>query len=106
MKLKYYLGLPAKTIAPPDRLPQGRLLAITNLLFLALSYERDKSASDVNCAAEVSSNLAAWFSGGEHTAIAEVSDVGERERVTVRDLTPVSNEVSRFMRLQLSRTFP
>ncbi len=104
--LKYYLGLPAKIVAPPDRLPHGNLFAFSNLLFLALIYERDKAAVDVNCIAEVSPDLSAWSSGAEHTAIAGVSDLGARERVTVRDLTPVDAAAARFMRLRLSRQFP
>jgi hypothetical protein len=34
--VKYYLYLPAKTIAPSERLPQGSLSAVSNLLHLAL----------------------------------------------------------------------
>ena len=104
--LKYYLGLPAKTVAPRDRLPQGALLTVSNLLHLAMVYEHDKAATDVNCVAEVSPNLAAWFSGPSYTAIADVADLGVRERVSVRDLTPVSAAASRFMRLRLARQFP
>ena len=103
--LKYYLGLPSATVAPPERLPQGGLLTASNFLFLALSYERDKAATDVDCVAEVSSDLTAWFSGAAHTIIAGVFDLGARERVTVRDLTPVGAEAARFMRLRLLRQF-
>lgn len=104
--LKYYLGLPAKTLAPPERLPGGGLLTTSNLWFLVMSYERDKAAWDVGCVPEVSSNLAAWFSGSAHTTIAGVGDLGARERVTVRDLTPVNAADSRYMRLRLWRQFP
>jgi hypothetical protein len=104
--LKYYFGLPAKTPAPPERLPQGSLLAVSNLLHLALRYERAKAVTDVDCAAEVSPNLAAWFSGPAYTTVADVTDLGARERVTVRDLTPVSAATARFLRLRLARQFP
>jgi hypothetical protein len=104
--LKYYLGLAAKTVALPEQLPRGDLLAVSNLLFLALSYEREKTATDVNCVAEVSSNLTAWSSGEEYTAIAGMSDLGSRERVTVRERTPVNAATARFMRLRFFRPFP
>jgi hypothetical protein len=103
---KYYLGLPAKTIAPADRLPRGSLLSSSNLLYLALVYERDKAALDVNALAEVSPDLAGWFSGPAYAATPEVTDLGVRERVTVRDLTPVSVAPARFMRLRLQRGLP
>jgi len=101
--LKYYLGLPAKTVAPPERLPQGSLLTVSNLLYLAMNYERNKAATDVNCVAEVSANLSEWFSGPANTQIASVTDLGLHERVTVRDLAPVGAAASRFMRLRLER---
>lgn len=104
--LKYYLGLPAKVAAPPEQLPRGSLLSVSNLLFLALHYERDKAATDVNCVAEVSDDLAAWFSGPAHTRMASVTDLGWKERVAVRDLTPVDMMAARFMRLRLSRSMP
>jgi hypothetical protein len=104
--LKYYLGLPAKTVAPPERLPQGSLLTHSNLLYLAMTYERDKAAVDVDCIAEVSPDLAGWFSGAAYTEIADLTAVGGRERVTVRDLTPVGAATARFMRLRLARPLP
>jgi hypothetical protein len=100
---KYYLGLPAKTIAPADRLPRGSLLSVSNLLHLALTYERDKAALDVISSAEVSPDLVGWLSGPDYTETANVTDLGVRERVTVRDRTPVSVAPSRFMRLRLHR---
>ena len=103
--LKYFLGLPAKIVALPERLPQGSLWPASNLLFLAIIFERDKAATDVDCVAEVSPNLSAWYSGAAHTAVADVTDLGARERVKVRDLTPVSAAASRFMRLRLARQF-
>jgi len=100
---KYYLGLPAKTVAPADRLPQGTLLNVSNLLYLALSYERDKAALDVHAFAEVSPDLADWFSGPSYTETTDVTDLGARELVTERDRTPVSAALARFMRLRLQR---
>jgi hypothetical protein len=104
--VKYYLGLPAKAIAPSDRLPQGSLSAVSNLLHLALIYERDKAALDVNAFAEVSADLAGWLSGPSYTETADVTDLGVRERVTVRDRTPISAAPARFMRLRLQRQLP
>jgi hypothetical protein len=98
--VKYYLGLPAKTIAPSDRLPQGSLSVVSNLLHLALIYERDKAALDVNAFAEVSADLAGWLSGPSYTETADVTDLG------VRDRTPISAAPARFMRLRLQRQLP
>lgn len=100
---KYQLGLPAKAIAASDRLPHGHLWPVSNLWFLSMIYESDKAATDLDCEAEVSSDLTGWFAGPAHTAVAEITNLGDRERVTVRDLTPVSAAGSRFMRLRLTR---
>jgi len=103
---KYYLGLPAKTTAPSNRLPQGRLLTVSNLLYLALIYERDKAALDVNAFAEVSPDLAGWRSGPSYTETTAVTNLGVRERITVRDRTPARAAPARFMRLRLQRQVP
>jgi len=97
---KYYLGLPAKTTAPSNRLPQGRLLTVSNLLYLALIYERDKAALDVNAFAEVSPDLAGWLSGPSYTETSAVTNLGVRER------TPARAAPARFMRLRLQRQIP
>lgn len=101
--LKYYFGLPARPAALPERLPSGFLLAVTDGLCLALALERDKSVNDVDCVAEVSSDLVNWFSGPAHAIIASVVDLGPRERVTWRDLTPVSAAAARYLRLRCWR---
>jgi hypothetical protein len=78
-------------------------LTVSNELYLATSYERQKAATDVDCTAEVSPNLVSWFSGPAYTEIASLTDLGERERVTVRDRTPVPAAAARFMRLRLQQ---
>lgn len=101
--LKYYLGLPGKTPAPADRLPTGSLLPVSNQQYLAMTYSRDKLANDVDCIAEVSSNLVNWVSGPSATVVEQSVDLGTLEQVTVRDLTPVGGTTHRFMRLRLQQ---
>lgn len=101
--LKYYLGLPGKTPAPADRLPTGSLLPVSGQLYLAMTYSRDKLANDVDCIAEVSSNLVNWSSGPSATVMEQSVDLGTLEQVTVRDLTPVGGTTHRFMRLRLQQ---
>jgi hypothetical protein len=101
--LKYYLGLAAKVPAAPSQLPTGSLITLSNELFLTLTYTRAKAATDVECVAEVSTNLFEWLSGPAQTAITEVIDEGAAERVTVRSLAPVSAHLSRYLRLRLRR---
>jgi hypothetical protein len=104
--LKYYLGLAPKTPAPPDRLPRGSLLAVTNQLFLAVTADRDGAVTDVACEAEVSSDLRAWLTGPAHAILHSVLDLGPLERVTWRDLTPVSAATARYLRLRCWRVTP
>ena len=100
--LKYYLGLPGKLPAPRDRIPSGRLLFSGNDRFLALSYQHDKSVSDIDCIGEVSPDCRLWEFGACCTEEQRL-DLGLVEEVTVRDLIPVDSFDKRFMRLRLQR---
>jgi hypothetical protein len=100
--LKYYLGLPGRVPAAGNRIPSATLLDLGNSRFLSLSYLHDKSAADVDCAGEVSSDCRLWNFGTGFTEEQRV-DLGLLEQVTVRDLTPLDAANSRFMRLRLTR---
>jgi hypothetical protein len=73
---------------------------VSNQLYLTLTYTHDKLAGDVDCVAEVSPDLASWFSGPAYSRQDAVVDLGALERITVRDLTPVSATSHHFMRLR------
>ena len=100
---KYLFGLPAKTPAPTDRLPFGSLLPLSNQLHLAMTYQRDKSATDVTCVGEVSTDLRNWHSGPAYTTELTDGNPGATERVTAFDLAPVGAANQRYLRLRLSR---
>ena len=100
---KYFLGLPGKVPAPPQRWPQSGLFSAANQQFLSLTYVYDPLAVDVDCTAEVSPDLATWFSGPGYSRVEEILDVGSLRQVTLRDLVPVGNGSRRFLRLQLQR---
>jgi hypothetical protein len=101
--LKYYLGLPGRAPAPAGSPPGGSLLPLSGQLYLALSYNHDKLVKDVNCVAQVSPNLANWFSGTGYARLEQTLDLGSLERLTMRDLTPVGGTPEHFMRLWLAR---
>ncbi len=100
--LKYYLGLPGRIPAPRDRIPSGSLFDSGSGRFLALSYQYDKSISDIDCIGEVSPDCRLWDSGPCCTEVKNM-DLGSLELVTVRDLTPLVTADQRFMRLRLQR---
>jgi hypothetical protein len=104
--MKYYLGLPGSTPAAADGLPSGDLLAGGGRLYLAMTYTHDKLAADVDCIAEVSTNLLNWSSGPSFTQVAQTVDLGALEQITVRDLTPADSTPKRFMRLRFQRHSP
>jgi hypothetical protein len=104
---KYYLGLEGRTFAATAELPVPAVVQAATDQFLTLSWNRDKLASDVNCLGEVSANLRAWFSGPEWTSIDSITAIdGQRERVTLRDLTPLSAASAHYLRLQLQWASP
>ena len=100
---KYYLGLPGKTPALANHLPFGSLFAVSNDLFLSMTYLHDQLATDVACAAEVAGGLTNWQAGPGFTTLAQREDLGALERLTLRDRTPVASAPARSMRLGLTR---
>ena len=101
--LKYYLGLPGRIPAAADDLPTGNLLQVAGQFHLAMTYTHDKLATDVDCIAEVSTNLLNWSSGPSFTQVEQTVDLGNLEQITVRDLTPVGGTQKHFMRLRFQR---
>ena len=65
-----------------------------------MTYLHDKLVTDVDCIAEVSSNLAGWVSGPNFTKVEKTVDLGAQEQITVRDLTAAGGAQGRFMRLR------
>ena len=101
--LKYYLGLPGGTPAPANRLPTGSLLPVSGQSYLSMTYDHDKLVNDVDCIAEVSTNLVDWSSGPSATVVQQSVDLGPLMQITVRDLTPAAGATHRFMRLRLQQ---
>ncbi len=102
--LKYYFGLPAKTVAPPERLPQGALRLWQGGLHLAMSYDHEKNVADVLCVPEVSPDLLGWYSGPTHTTNGPPQNLGDLEGLTAYDLTLAGSAARRFMRLRFWRS--
>jgi len=94
--------LPGKAPAPRGQIPSGSLFDSGNGRFLTLSYQCDKSVSDIDCIGEVSPDCGLWEFGPCCTEEQRV-DLGLLEQVTVRDLTPLATVDKRFMRLRLQR---
>jgi hypothetical protein len=101
--IKYHLGSTAWDAVPAQRLPRGSLLPLSNQWYLAMTYERDKLADDVQVEAEVSSDLTSWLSGPTHTVTEPVVDLGAFERVTVRTASPITAAPWKYMRLRFDR---
>jgi hypothetical protein len=101
--MKYYLGLPGRTPASPSQFPTGTLLTVSGQRYLAVTYTHDKLAQDVDCTAEVSPDLANWFSGPTYTRVEQTNDLGALEQITIRELTPASGAPKHFMRLRFQR---
>jgi hypothetical protein len=95
---KYYLGLPAGTPAPDDRLPAPSVVETEGKNFLALTFFRDKSAADVLLLSEVSSDLLSW--AGDCCVAETFASAGDMlEGVLVRDATPIGDAAQRYLRL-------
>lgn len=73
--------------------------------YLALTYERLKGASDLRYVVEVSSDLQNWDSGSAHTTRVQTINNSDTEVISVRDLTPMSDQNQRFMRLRVESIY-
>ncbi len=104
--LEYAFGLdpraPAGTGVPP---PVPGRAAGGDGDHLTLTFTRLKAATDLVYTVEVAADLAhgPWQSGPAVTEQTAVVDGGATERVTVRDLAPVTGNPRRFLRLRVSR---
>ncbi len=96
--LKYYHGLTAQE-EPATDLVRGHVLSLDQRNYVALTFERDRLATDVVCVPEVSSNLTHWASGMTLAKIESVQPLGDLERVTIRDAEPIGSN-SRYLRLR------
>jgi len=101
--LKYYLGLPGHSAASAANLPAWSLQPMGGQHCLAFTYTHDKLANDVECTAEVSSDLVNWVSGPNRTAVLQTLDLGTVEQITVRDLTPIGSAGKHYLRLRFQQ---
>lgn len=70
---------------------------------VTLTYNRRKNSAEVRYFVEVTQDLKTWASGPETTTETLATDLGEFEQVVVRDNTPLSAGVQRFLRLRVER---
>jgi hypothetical protein len=103
--MKYYLGRTAKTFTPSEGLFQGALSSESNQLFLTMTFDRDKAASGVECVAETSDDLVKWTAEPSLAVVASTPDLGSREQVTIRELSPAGGASARFLRLRFTRLY-
>ena len=107
------LGLPnlaryALALGPSsfDRshLPHGRIVSAnpegTNEEFMAITFTRVKGATDIEFIVESSVDLEEWIPLPGQPVTESITS-GNVERVTIRDVVPVSDEAQRFLRLRI-----
>ncbi len=96
--VKYLHGLRPQD-HPATNLSRSYVLSQNSQKFLAMTFDRDRLATDVLCMPEVSPDLLQWFSGPPYAKVESVASLGGMERVTVRDLSPIGPE-SRYLRVR------
>ncbi len=95
--VEYALGTDPR-VATLSAWPTGGLVTADGLTYGALTYTRDKAATDVAYDVVAASRLtsADWQT---LTTVHERVDLGSTERVTVRDSVPIGSGFQRFYRL-------
>jgi hypothetical protein len=68
--------------------------------YLSLTFDVDPGVSDASWSVEVSGDLVHWTSGPNAVSWVSSEPVGLRQRVTLRDNTPMSGNAQRFIRVR------
>jgi hypothetical protein len=72
--------------------------------YLEISYRQQRFATDLTYLVQVSDDLITWNSGSSYTTVVGESDNGDgTSQITVRDLTAVSSQPKRFIRLTVTQ---
>jgi len=97
--VEYALGM-NPTNASAAGLPTVSIVATNGQRYGALTYTHVKSATDVTCEVVAASSLTApnWQ---PLTTVHSVEDLGDRERITVRDNLPLNAASQRFYQLRV-----
>jgi hypothetical protein len=96
--LEYACGREPKVADAADAVSQGTV-DIAGERHLALTFVRARNLGDLTLAPQFSSDLSNWSEAAEQVGTAAAIDA-ERERVTFRDVIPISAAPSRFARLK------
>ncbi|HTS16784.1 MAG TPA: pyrrolo-quinoline quinone [Verrucomicrobiae bacterium] len=96
--IKYALGLNPLTAAIGSQLPGPSIIQSNGLSYLALTVNRSAEPSDITYTVQVSGDLQTWVSGGSFT----VTIANTPSQLIVRDNTPISSAVARFVRLSVA----
>ena len=100
--LEYAFGFDPKT-PNSTGLPSVGSVAQGGSSYLTLSYNQAKAATDLVYTPQVSGDLRAWTSGSGSTQPLSVVDQGATQRVTVRDLVPITASTpQRYLRLEVT----
>ena len=70
---------------------------------LVIAYTHVKGATDITYVAEVSNDLATWFSGASYTSLIGITDHGATETVKIGSLLPPDASQRQFMRVRITR---
>ncbi len=99
--LKYSLGLDPHQ-ATAAGLPS---VALSNGVYLSLTFTRLKSATDITYHVDVSGDLEAWNEIWNSTVVPYGGGINPTQQVTVKDAVPASQAPGgcRFLRLRISR---
>lgn len=111
--LKYALGLDPLARVPAGVLTAPAVVATDDKRYLAISFTRSLSATDVTCMVQAAETPGEWADGSSYGAKAggAVSAVttevartggGATETITVRDNTDLDSNPRRFLRLKVS----
>jgi hypothetical protein len=96
--IKYALGLNPKTKATSAQLPSASIQTNAGQAYLTLTVNRTADPSDVTAVVEVSGDLVNWASGPTNT----VTLTNTPTQLVVRDTVPLSQTVSRYIRLTVT----
>jgi hypothetical protein len=100
--MEYALRDGDPAISNCEILPDLAIMTVDTRKYLSLTVEKNPNASGINYAVEVSGDLLTWSRGADDTVV--VSETPES--LVVRDILPLDDSTSRFLRLRVTLDSP
>ena len=84
-----------------ELLPKSSVIDVDGTQYLAITFQKNLQATDIECEVQYSTDLASWAGGGAATMVSETPNPdGQTATAVWRSATPINSEEEQFLRLE------